>query len=348
MQTGGIDCLMVGVGADLEYLAGYRGMPSERLTMLVIPIDDEPTLLVPRLEAPRVPGGPFRLEPWGETQEPVALAAVHAGRPTVTAVGDTTWAVFLLELLSLLPSSTFVPASVVTSPLRSIKEAAEVEALRQAAAAADRVSARIPGEVRFAGRTERAIGADVTRMLIEEGHETASFWIVASGPNSSSPHHEPGDRVIEVGDAVVIDFGGRRAGYSSDTTRTFSVGAAGPKLKEVHGVVAQAQGAARSSARSDVSAESVDAVARRTIADAGYGEFFIHRLGHGIGLDGHETPYLVQGNSTHLAPGHAFSLEPGVYLPGEFGVRIEDIAVIADDGSLDVLNNADRGLVEVG
>ena len=347
MEKRGIDCLLVGVGADLEYLSGYRGMESERLTMLVIPIDDEPTMLVPKLEAPRVPEGPFRLLPWGETQEPVALAAGRAGRPTVIGIGDATWAVFLLEFLSLMPSSTFIPASVVTAPLRSVKEAAEVDALRAAAAAADRVSVRIPAEVGFTGRTERDVASEVVNMTLEEGHDVASFSIVASGPNAASPHHEPGGRVVERGDSVVIDFGGRRNGYSSDTTRTFTVGPAGEKLQEVHAVVAQAHAAARSHARAGVSAQSVDAAARGVISGAGYGEYFIHRLGHGIGLDGHETPYLVAGNEKVLQPGNAFSIEPGIYLPGDLGVRIEDIAVIGEDGTLDVLNNADRALLEV-
>jgi D-alanyl-D-alanine dipeptidase len=347
MEQRGIDCLMVGVGADLEYLAGYRGMASERLTMLVIPIDDEPTLLVPELEAPRVPAGPFRLAAWKETQDPVAIAASRAGRPTVAAFGDTTWSVFLLELLGLMPSCTFVPASTVTAPLRAVKDIDEVRSLRAAAAAVDRVSARIPVELTFTGRREREIAADIVDMTVEEGHESASFWIVASGPNSASPHHEPGDRAVRAGDSVVIDFGGRYDGYGSDTTRTFSVGPPSERLREVHAVVEEAQRAARNHARAGVSAESVDSVARGVIADAGYGDRFIHRLGHGIGLEGHEAPYLVAGNEALLEPGNAFSIEPGIYLPDELGVRIEDIAVIADDGSLDVLNSADRSLIEV-
>lgn len=347
MERQGVDCLLIGVGADLEYLAGYEGMASERVTMLVVPRDDEPSLVVPQLEAARVGEGPFRLRSWSETEDPLGIVALKAGRPTVTAIGDTVWSVFLLELLALMPATTFVPASVVTSGLRAVKDEEEREALAIAAAGVDRVAARIPTEVRFAGRTEREIARQVVDMMIEEGHDSAAFWIVASGPNGASPHHEPGERIVETGDAVVIDFGGRQDGYCSDTTRTFVVGAPDPQLVEVHSIVAAAQEAARRHARAGVTAESVDAVARKVISDGGYGEYFIHRLGHGIGLDGHEHPYLVSGNRRQLEPGNAFSIEPGIYLPGRFGVRIEDIAVIGPDGTLEVLNRSNRGLVEV-
>lgn len=344
----GVDCLMVSVGPDLPYLTGYEARPSERLTMLVVPRNDEATFVVPRLEAPLVPPGAYRMRPWDETEDPVAIAAAAAGRPTVAAVGDHTWSVFLMGLLPLLPQATFVPATVVTKALRSIKEPAEVEALRGAARAVDRVAARIPAEVRFSGRSEAAVARDVVDMTLEEGHDSASFWIVASGPNAASPHHEPGDRIMGDGDSVVVDFGGRRHGYCSDTTRTFVVGSPSPQLVEVHTVVAAAQESARRYARAGVTAAAVDAEARRVITDAGYGDLFIHRLGHGIGLEGHEHPYLVAGNDHVLEPGNAFSIEPGVYLPGVLGVRIEDIAVIAADGTLDVLNQSDRSLVSVG
>lgn len=347
MRSHGIDCLLVGVGADLRYLTGYEGTPSERLTMLVLRRDDEATLHAPELEAPRVPDGPFRLQAWKETEDPLVKIARSVGRPTVTAVGDTTWARFLLELFALMPATTFVPASVVMAPLRLIKEPMEIDCLRAAAHGVDRVAARIPDEVQFEGRTEHAIARQIVDMTLSEGHDVASFWIVASGPNGASPHHEPGDRIIERSDAVVIDFGGRQNGYCSDTTRTFAVGVARPEVVEVHGVVAAAQRSAVDHARAGVTAASVDVTARKVIADAGYGEYFIHRVGHGIGLAGHERPYLVEGNSTELRPGHAFSIEPGIYLPGRFGVRIEDIAVIAGDGTLDLLNQSPRDLIEV-
>ena len=347
MDRLGVDCLLVSVGPDLPYLTGYEAMPSERLTMLVVGRDGEATLVIPELEAPRVAPGLFAIRSWSESEDPTGIVASLAGRPTVAAVGDHMRAVLLLGLLPRLPATTFVPASVVTRVLREVKDPAEVEALRAAAQAVDRVARRIPEELRFGGRSERAVARDIVDMTLAEGHESASFWIVASGPNSASPHHEPGDRIIARGDSVVVDFGGRMDGYCSDTTRTFVVGQPPPELSEVHAVVVAAQAAARAYARVGVTAASVDAAARTVIEDAGYGDYFVHRLGHGIGLEGHEHPYLVAGNDHVLEPGNAFSIEPGIYLPGRLGVRIEDIAVIAPDGGLDVLNSSDRSLLMV-
>jgi Xaa-Pro aminopeptidase len=348
MARRGIDCLLLSIGADLAYVTGYEAMPLERLTMLAVTAGRAPVLVVPELEAPRVPAGPFEVHPWSEREDPVAIVAAHAGRPAVVAVGDQTWSRFLLELLSLMSHATFVSAGPLMSSVRAVKGEDEIEALRRVAEAADRVSARIPHDVRFVGRTERRIARDVVDLMIEEGHQVAGFWIVGSGPNGASPHHEPGDRVVEAGDPVVVDFGGRLDGYCSDTTRMFVAGTPGPELVDVHRVVLEAQQAGKDAARAGVPAQEVDSAARSVIDAAGYGERFIHRLGHGIGLEAHEHPYLVAGNATPLQPGNAFSIEPGVYLPGRFGVRIEDIAVIGADGSLEVLNDAERGHVEVG
>ncbi len=341
-----VDVVLVSVGADLPYLCGYEAMPLERLTMLVVDRDSEPTLVVPELEAPRVGSGPFRLRPWSETEDPVAIVADLVGSPETAAIGDQTWSRFLLALQRRFPTTRFVPASPLVGSLRIRKEPAEVEALAAAAAGVDRVLARIPAEVRFSGRSERAVARDIVDMTLEEGHDSASFWIVASGPNGASPHHEPSDRVIGPGDLVVVDFGGRRDGYCSDVTRTFVVGDPSPEAVEVHRVVAAAQEAGREAVRPGVTAEEVDAAARRVIDAAGFGEFFVHRTGHGIGLETHEDPYLVAGNGTVLEAGMAFSVEPGVYLPGRFGVRIEDIVVVTDRG-VRVLNGADRSLVAV-
>jgi Xaa-Pro aminopeptidase len=243
--------------------------------------------------------------------------------------------------------TTFVSAGAVMGDLRIRKDRQEMTLLRAAAASVDRVSVRIPREVGFAGRSERAIARNIVDLILEEGHDVASFWIVASGPNGASPHHEPGDRICAPGDAVVVDFGGRMAGYCSDTTRTFVVGEPDPEIVRVHRVVEEAQLAGREAAAAGVEARQVDRVARDVIEGAGYGRFFIHRLGHGIGLETHEPPYLVAGNDQELEPGMAFSVEPGVYLPGRFGVRIEDICVIEEDGTAVSLNDAPRGLLPV-
>ena len=341
----GVDCLLLSIGSDLPYLTGYTAMPLERLTMLVL-TDEDATLVVPELEAPRVEPGPFEIRAWNETENPLDIVIGLAGRPTIAAIGDQTWAVFLVHLLSGMLGTTFIPAGAVLSELRIRKDEDEIERLRMAGAAVDRVLARVPAEVRFAGRTERQVSRDIIEMTLEEGHESAQFWIVASGPNAASPHHEPGDRVITGGDSVIIDFGGKLNGYCSDVSRTFSVGPASAKLETVHAVVLEAQIAGRAAATAGTPCEMVDAAARSVIQQAGYGEFFIHRTGHGIGMDGHEHPYLVEGNTRPLEPGMAFSIEPGIYLPGEMGVRIEDICV-ATDGPVETLNNADRSLIEV-
>ena len=339
------EVMLLSVGADLPYLTGYQAMPLERLTMLVVTLDSEPVLVVPQLEAPRVEAGPFDLRPWSEAEDPVAIVAdLCRGAPAI-ALSDQTWSVFLLGLQAQLPGSTFRSATAITRTLRSKKDPREVEFLRRAGAGVDRVVARLAGS-RFSGRTEVEMARMVTQMTLEEDHDQALFWIVASGPNSASPHHEPGDRVIQSGDVVVVDFGGKHRGYSSDCTRTFVVGAPDPEQSEVHRVVHEAHRAATAAVAAGVRAEEVDRAARRTIVDAGYGENFIHRTGHGIGLEGHEHPYIVEGNSEELEPGMCFSIEPGIYLPGRFGVRIEDIVTVTDEG-VESLNQGERALVSV-
>jgi Xaa-Pro aminopeptidase len=341
--------LLVSPGADLFYLSGYQVFTSERMTCLVLDRGGKATIVCPELEAPRiaVAAPDIARSAWAETDDPYAIAAslVHASGGV--AVADQMWAAFVLKLQGALPGRTFAVASEVTRDLRMRKDAAEIEALRQVSASADRAYDRIL-ERPFAGRTEREVGADLAQLLRAEGHEEVGFTIVASGANGASPHHETGERRIADGDTVVLDFGGAMRGYRSDITRTVHVGEiAGSEEQKVHDVVRRAQEAGYAAARKDASAESVDAASRRVIDDAGYGAFFIHRTGHGIGLDGHEHPYLVRGNRQRLEPGMAFSIEPGIYLPGRFGVRIEDIAVIEADGSARPLNQADHAFARV-
>jgi Xaa-Pro aminopeptidase len=340
------EVMLLSIGADLPYLTGYQAMPLERLTMLVVGVDSEPVLVVPQLEAPRVEPGPFALRPWGETEDPLAMVAEMCRGARAIAIGDQTWSVFLLGLQAQLPTAAFRSATPITRTLRAKKDSREIEFLHRAATGADRVSAHLAG-LKFSGHTEQEISRLVTRMTLEEDHDQALFWIVASGPNSASPHHEPTDRVIEPGDLVVVDFGGKHRGYCSDTTRTFSVGEPDAQQVEVHAAVRAAQEAATAAVAPGVRAEEIDQIARRTITDAGYGEYFIHRTGHGIGLEGHEHPYLVEGNSEKLEPGMCFSIEPGIYLPDRFGVRIEDIVTVTDVG-VESLNQANRALVQVG
>ncbi|QXG77786.1 Xaa-Pro peptidase family protein [Modestobacter sp. L9-4] len=354
----GIDVLVVTPGADLRYLCGYDAHAMERLTALVVPRRGEPLLVVPRLEAPMVgasPAGALGLEllAWDETDDAfTVLAAAVTDRlgaaPIRVAVGSRTWAEHALGVQRALPGSVLELASPVIDRLRMVKTPAEVEELAAAGAAIDRVHARMEEWLR-PGRTEAEVGADVAAAILAEGHVAVDFTIIASGPNGASPHHELSDRVIEAGDLVVVDIGGETAtGYRSDCTRTYIVGGMAARgLKEWFAVLERAQAAAVAAVRPGVTCAQVDAVAREIITKAGYGEHFVHRTGHGIGLDTHEAPYVVAGNDLPLEPGMAFSVEPGIYLEGRYGARIEDIVVCTDDG-VRVLNNRPRGLVELG
>jgi Xaa-Pro aminopeptidase len=350
----GVDVLLLSVGADLPWLTGYEAMPLERLTMLVLPRDGDATLVVPRLEAPRVVERPdvFSLRPWEETEDPVAIVAGLAGPAARVAVGDRTWARFVLDLQAALPGAAFTRGGEVTGPLRVVKEPAEVEALRLAAAAVDRIAADLQaGTIPLVGRTEAEVSADLGRRIVDEGHQHVNFAIVAAGANAASPHHEAGDRVIRPGEVVLCDFGGTMldadgVGYCSDITRCVHVGEPPAEVAEAYAVLHDAQRAAVAAAAVGTPCEQVDATARQIIAGAGYGDRFIHRTGHGIGVEEHEDPYIVAGNTTPLAPGHAFSVEPGIYVPGRFGLRLEDIVVAADAGP-DELNWADHALAVV-
>jgi Xaa-Pro aminopeptidase len=340
----GTAVLLASVGSDLPYLTGYEAMPLERLTMAVIPQKGRATLVVPELEAPRVDpqGGLFQIRAWSERDDPIAIVAGLCGSPARVAVTDQTWAVFVLQLQQAMPGTVFVSARPISETLRVVKSRDEITQLRAAGAAVDRVVDRL-GAMRFSGRTEQELAAAVARMTVDEGSDVATFQIVASGPNSASPHHESGPRPIERGDGVVVDFGGKVGGYCSDTTRTFHVGEPANEFLEAYEVVRAAQQAGVEAARPGVPAEEVDAAARRVITEAGYGEYFIHRLGHGIGLDVHEDPYLVAGNAEPLVPGMAFSIEPGIYIPGRFGIRIEDI-VVCTPVAAERLNRSDHEL----
>ncbi|MFZ0491883.1 MAG: Xaa-Pro peptidase family protein [Acidimicrobiia bacterium] len=348
MARRGIDAMLLSVGSDLPYFTGYVAMPLERLTMLVLPVAEPAVLIVPELEAPRVVEIPglFDMHPWGETEQPMSIVAGLLNGAYKIAIGDQTWSTFLLQLQERLPSVMFVPGSLLTAELRMRKDPDEVAMLRRAGAAADRVAGRLAG-IRFAGRTERELSRVISEMLIEEGHETVGFAIVGSGPNGASPHHEASDRVIEVGDAVVCDFGGSLGGYWSDTTRMFVVDHPPEGFEDPFRVLHSAQAAAVDAVQPGVTAASIDAVARDVITEAGYGEYFIHRTGHGIGTDVHEHPYIVEGNDTVLEPGMTFSIEPGIYLPGRFGMRIEDIVAVTPDG-VERLNTSRRDVTMVG
>ena len=351
MADQGVDVALLSVGPDLPWLTGYEAMPLERLTMLVLPADGDATLVVPRLEAARVVERPdvFSLAAWDETDDPIALVAGLVGSAISVAIGDRTWARFVVDLQHALPTASWTRAGHVLGPLRARKDAAEVEALRRAGAAVDRIAGELQrGEIELVGRTEAQVSAELGRRILAEGHHRVNFAIVAAGANAASPHHEPGERVIREGEGVLCDFGGTMlgpdgVGYCSDITRCVFLGDPEPEAAEAYAVLLEAQEAAVAAAAVGTSCEEVDATARRIITDGGWGEQFIHRTGHGIGIEEHEDPYIVSGNGTPLEPGHAFSIEPGIYVEGRFGFRLEDIVVAAAEGP-DPLNRADHAL----
>jgi Xaa-Pro aminopeptidase len=351
----GLDALMIGVGPELRYLTGYDAHLSERLTMLVLMPGQPPAIVVPRLEQSAADAGlrtPVRIVTWGETDDPHAVVAgLVASAHARVAVSDRLWAAHLLRFQVLLPDAGFESATPVVGPLRIIKDDDEMELLTQAAHAADRVVAAIAGG-RLVGRTEADVAREVRERLVAEGHDEAEFAIVASGPNSASPHHSASDRVIGAGEPIVLDIGGVLGGYGSDVTRTLWVTGGDPsrgpddEFVRLFELVREANAEATAAARRGIACSRLDGLARGLISAGGYGPQFIHRLGHGIGLEGHEDPYLVAGNDEPLAVGAAFSIEPGIYVEGRYGARIEDIVVCGDAGPI-VLNEAPRDLYVV-
>jgi Xaa-Pro aminopeptidase len=347
MHDLGVDVLCLSGGPDLRYLVGYEAIPLERLTMLVVPADGDATLVVPRLEVPRVVDQPeaFTLHPWEVTEDPVQLVADHVDGATTVAIGDHTWARFVLALQAVLPDARFVAASTVTTALRAIKDEAEIAALARASEAVDANAEAIRAR-EFAGRTERSIHRELVERMLDAGNERVNFAIVASGPNAASPHHDATDRVIQPGDVVVCDYGATMNGYCSDITRMYSVGTPPTVVRDAYEVLVAAQEQAVRAATVGTPCHDVDAAARSVLAEAGLADQFVHRTGHGIGIEAHEEPYLVAGNHLPLEVGHAFSIEPGVYLEGQFGLRLEDIVVATSEGPRR-LNHAARDLAIV-
>jgi Xaa-Pro aminopeptidase len=345
----GVDALLLGPSADLAYLTGYRPPQLERLTLLVVPAAGEARLVVPTLEAPlaRDHLGELEVEvaAWPETDDPVRLVVDTLAAAGATGgrlgVGDQLWSAFLLRLQEALPAAGFTAASGVTRHLRMRKDPEEVAALARAAAAIDGVVDGLDGLI-WAGRSELELARDVEE-AIRDTHDSFCFAIVASGPNAASPHHAPTGRVIQPGDPVVVDIGGRLDGYCSDTTRTLVVGQPPAGFQELYALLRAAQLAGCAAVRPGVTAAAVDAACRDPIVAAGHGELFLHRTGHGIGLEEHEDPWIVAGNDEPLEPGMVFSIEPGLYPQGRYGARIEDIVVCTDDGGRR-LNTTSRDL----
>ena len=347
----GLTGLVITPGYDLRYLTGSRAQTFERLTALVLPASGDATIVVPRMELASLRGSAIAelgltVRDWVDGDDPYQLvSAALGGAPAATAVTDSMPALHLLPLagvLGVLP----VLATDVLRELRMVKEECEIDALRKAGSAIDRVHARVP-EFLVPGRTEADVAADIAEAIVAEGHSEVSFIIVGSGPHAADPHHSYSDRELQVGDIVVVDIGGAyEPGYHSDSTRTYSIGEPGHDVAQQYSILQQAQRTALEAVRPGVTAEQVDAAARDVLAEAGLAEFFVHRTGHGIGLSVHEEPYIIAGNELPLAVGMAFSIEPGIYFPGRWGARVEDIVVVTEDGALSV-NNRPHDLIVV-
>lgn len=350
-----VDAALLSVGPDLPWLIGYEAMPLERLTMLVVPADGMPTLVIPAFEMARIVEHPdlFAVDGWGETDDPIERVTGLLGNPNTLTIGDHTWSTFLVSLQHRLPKANWVKGSEVVGPLRRVKDEAEIAALQRAADGVDVVAAALQsGQIPLIGRTEAAVSAEIGERIKAQGHARVNFAIVAAGTNASSPHHHAGSRIIQPGEVVLCDFGGVTAeehgvpGYCSDITRCVYTGDPPAEFAEAYEALRQAQDAGVKAAKVGAAAESVDKVARDRLAEAGLDQWFTHRLGHGIGVEAHEDPYLVEGNSAPLEAGNAFSIEPGFYIGGKWGARIEDIVVATDAGPRS-LNRADHGLAIV-
>ncbi|MFJ4758073.1 aminopeptidase P family protein [Streptomyces sp. NPDC088763] len=348
--SAGLAGLLVAPGPDMVWLTGYSPpADTERLTLLVLTADHGPVLVVPALEAPdaaKATGAPVTtLRDWTDGQDPYAATAALLDASGRFGISDNAWAMHLLALQRALPGTSYASLTDALPMLRAVKDAAELELLAAAGAAADAAFEEIRA-VRFGGRRESEVAADLAELLRRFGHSQVDFTIVASGPNGADPHHEAGDRTIERGDMVVLDFGGLRDGYGSDTSRTVHVGPPTDEERRVHDLVRAAQEAGYRAVRPGAACQDVDRAARAVVDEAGYGPYFIHRTGHGIGVTTHEPPYMIEGEEQPLVPGMCFSVEPGVYLPGRFGVRIEDIVTVTEDGARR-LNDTTRELVIV-
>jgi len=344
-----IDVLFLAPSPNMYYLSGFLEEPSERLLSLIIPQSGDPLFIVPELYEQQVRAFSWveELVSWKDSQDPNAILSttmkqVVTRRPTI-AVDSRMWSRFLLMLLAVAPDARYLDAGLVMNPLRIKKTPEEIALMTRSAEIADTAFTETIRECRE-GMTEHQVAAKLVNELRELGADSVGFDpVVGSGPNAALPHYRAGDRKLQRGDLVVLDYGCLYRGYNSDITRTIAVGSCDDERKKAYSLVRSAQEKAYQAALWGVEAQSVDRVARDIIENAGYGQFFVHRTGHGIGLEIHEEPYIVAGNSLKLAEGMTFSIEPGIYLPGQYGVRVEDVVVMEAQRARR-LNKCDREL----
>ncbi len=342
----GIDLTLISPSSDMTYLCGYAHKPSDRPTLLVISEARDPFIVAPLLEAQKVRAktqGLFEVMAWDETQDPFGLTRdTLRTRISSMAVAEQMWAGDLLRLKTHFEDAHVMSAQPLIAPLRMRKSEEELDLLRKAGCAADKAYDMLC-QFKLSGMSEKEVQQELMHLLMQAGTPEA-FCLVATGENTSSPHHEVSDRIVHERDAVWVDFGGKCEGYNADCTRTLHVGSPQSEYVRVYDIVRRAQETTVLSIRPGMTCQEVDRIARSIIQDAGYGASFIHRTGHGLGLDVHEHPYIVEGNHQVLEPGMVFSVEPGIYITGSFGVRIEDIVAVTNDG-VEVLNNSTHDML---
>ena len=352
MSERNLDALFLAPGPNMYYLSGFLEEPGERLLTLIVPQSSDSLFIVPEMYEEQVRSVSWikNVITWEDSQDPstvlsAAMRQVVMKRSTI-AVDSRMWSRFLLMLLAIVPDARYFDAASVMNPLRIKKTSEEIALMTRSAEIADAAFTETVKECRE-GMTEHQVAAKIVNEMRRLGADGVDFEpITGSGPNAALPHYRSGDRKLQSGDLVVLDYGCLYRGYHSDITRTIAVGNCDDERRKVYSVVRSAQEKACQAAVEGVEAQSVDRAARETIEAAGYGKFFVHRTGHGIGLEIHEEPYMVAGNSMRLEEGMAFSVEPGVYVPGEYGVRIEDIVVI-QAGKAERLNKCTRELVTI-
>ena len=346
----GIDLLLIGTGPDFAYLTGSWVSSHERLTVLVVPQRGTAWIAAPNTDITDIKAAPVgeldvELRGWNDGENPYELALRGAGDGLgKVALGQSLTADHVLRFQELLPHASYELATYALAELFTRKDEAEIAELRKAGHAIDAVHAQVP-QLLQAGRTEAEVAHELEKLILQE-HSVIDFVIVGSGPNGANPHHSFSDRVLAEGEPVVVDIGGTLpSGYHSDCTRTYVVGGdiskAPRDFQDAYAVLADAQGAARAAAHPGSTAADIDAITRQAISAAGWGDYFVHRTGHGIGLSTHEEPFIMEGNDLALEEGMAFSIEPGIYLEGKWGMRLEDIVVLTNDG-YESLNQAPR------
>ncbi len=349
-----LSAIAVMPGPNMQYFTGLHFHLSERPAVALFPVNGQPALICPAFEATKTQRSPiaWQLFTYVDGQNPLEAfqAACGALQLDRSRLGVEAYKMRVLELrlFEQAANITSVPADDVIASLRMIKDADEIAQLRHAVAITEQALDEVLPLVR-AGMTERTVANELLQALLRAGAEGLAFDpLIQSGPNTALPHVSASERVIEGGELLLLDFGITLNGYNSDITRTFAVGQApSAEFQKIYEIVKQANAAARAIARPGVSGQDIDRAARQVIVDAGYGAYFTHRTGHGLGLEGHEPPYMVEGNAVPLEVGNTFTIEPGIYIPGFGGVRIEDDMVITAQGA-ESLTTYDRELRVIG